>query len=280
MNDAESIEAESTASNGKAAVLKDETPTQDEVPKTVAPPKKILVSDIGGTKVKALASGHHEPRKLPSGPKFTPALLVESIRELAEGWEYEAISIGIPCLVGPNGPRSEPGNLGPGWVGFDFTAAFDVPVRIANDALMQALGSYEGGRMLFLGLGTGLGSAVIAHNVLLPLELGLLPWRDGQTLSDAVGREGLERVGKKKWRSIVAEITPSLMGSFSADYVVIGGGNAKLLKALPPGARLGHNLTAFRGGVRLWGLEDIQTLDANGGSLPVSAANAAEWRLV
>lgn len=241
-------------------------------------PTKILVLDIGGTKLKALASGHTEARKITSGKRLTPAKMVKKLQELAAGWEYEVISIGFPGLVGENGPRSEPGNLAPGWVGFDFTAAFGVPVRIINDALMQALGSYEGGRMLFLGLGTGLGSALIANNVLINLELGQLPYSDDRTLGELLGRRGLTRLGKKGWREIVAEIVPALMCAFAADYVVLGGGNSKEVKELPPGARMGHNLTAFRGGFRIWHVDDVPTQGEV--TLPGAAAVPNEWRLV
>jgi polyphosphate glucokinase len=241
------------------------------------PPKSILVVDIGGTKVKALVSGQTEPRKQRSGCKLTPTGLIEIIQELAAGWEYEAISIGYPGLVGSHGPRSEPGNLGPGWVGFDYAAAFGLPVRLVNDAAMQALGSYEGGRMLFLGLGTGLGSALIANNVLINLELGELPYGDG-VLSQVLGNEGLDRQGKKAWRAILAHVLPGLMHAFVADYVVLGGGNAKHVKEVPPGVRLGHNLTAFRGGFRLWHLEDAPTLSTEP-ALPAQASEPLEWRL-
>jgi len=245
-------------------------PAAEEVsPAQPAPAKSasanILVVDVGGTKVKILASGQTEPRKAPSGKGFTPTKLVETVRELARGWEYEAISIGYPGMVGTHGPRSEPGNLGPGWVGFDFAAAFGMPVKMVNDAAMQALGSYEGGRMLFLGLGTGLGSAMIAGNVILPLELGRLPYDGTQTLGEVVGRKGMQKAGKGAWREVVTKAITALMGAFVADYVVVGGGNAKHFKELPPGARRGHNLTAFRGGVRLWGMEDVWALVAYGG---------------
>jgi hypothetical protein len=238
---------------------------------------KVLVVDIGGTKIKALATGHHEPRKAVSGRGLTPTRMVEIVRTMAEGWEFEGISIGYPGLVGPNGPRSEPGNLGPGWVGFDYAAAFDHPVKISNDAAMQALGSYEGGRMLFLGLGTGLGSALIAENVIVPLELGRLPYRRQETLGEVLGRRGLKARGKTAWKAIVAEMASTLMGAFVADYVVLGGGNAKLLKVPPPGCRMGHNLTAFRGGFRLWGLEGVPV---QGADHMEHAAPAAEWRLI
>jgi polyphosphate glucokinase len=238
------------------------------------PPASILVVDIGGTKVKVLASGQTEPRKAASGKKFTPARMVEVVRELATGWEYEAVSVGYPGLVGVHGPRSEPGNLAPGWVGFDFAAAFDLPVRILNDAAMQALGSYEGGRMLFLGLGTGLGSALIAENVIVPLELGLLTHPEGTTLGDVMGRESLRERGKKEAVSVLA-------AAFTVDYVVLGGGNASKVGArdLPPGIRLGSNLAAFRGGQRLWNLEDVPThsteaAPAHPGRKP------ADWRVI
>ncbi|MCI0457387.1 MAG: hypothetical protein L0Z62_10500 [Gemmataceae bacterium] len=244
----------------------DKTPAEG-TPEKVAP-ASILTVDIGGTKVKILASGQTEPRKAPSGKDFTPARLVETVRGLAHDWDYEAISIGYPGLVGPHGPRSEPGNLGPGWVGFDFAAAFGKPVKMVNDAAMQALGSYEGGRMLFLGLGTGLGSALITGHVIIPLELGRLLYDGEQTLGGVLGRRGLDRLGKGEWRKIVNKAVAALMRAFVADYVVIGGGNAKTVKELPPGARLGHNLTAFRGGFRLWSVEDVWVLAALGGESP------------
>lgn len=242
-------------------------------------PAKILSVDIGGTKIKMLANTATEPRKLPSGKTLTPTKMVEAIKELAQDWEYDAVSIGYPGLVGSNGPRSEPGNLGPGWVGFNFGAAFDKPVRIVNDAAMQALGSYEGGRMLFLGLGTGLGSALIAEKCIITLELGRLLYKDGRTLGQVLGRKGFEESGKKVWRQAVAEIVGVLMASFVTDYVVIGGGNAKELKELPAGVRLGHNLTAFRGGFRLWHVEDVQTLVPEGG-LPCPPKEPEDWRLI
>jgi polyphosphate glucokinase len=204
---------------------------------------------------------------------------VESIAGLAEGWEYDAVSIGYPGLVGDSGPRSEPGNLGFGWVGFDYAAAFGRPVKLVNDAAMQALGSYEGGRMLFLGLGTGLGSALIAEKVLVPLELGDIPYRKGRTLADVVGRRGMDLLGRRAWRRIVGQLVPALQRAFSADYVVIGGGNAKRLLELPHGARRGHNLTAFRGGFRLWGVEDVP-VQAPDGKENHDPAPPQEWRLI
>ena len=238
-----------------------------------------LVIDIGGTKLKALASGQTVPRKAPSGRELTPARLVEEVRALTDDWAYEVISIGYPGLVGDHGPRAEPGNLAPGWVGFNFATAFGRPVRVINDAAMQALGSYDGGRMLFLGLGTGLGSALIAEKVIVPLELGRLAYRGGRPLGEVVGRQGLKRLGKGPWRRVVREVTTMFLGAFEADYVVLGGGNAKRVGPLPHGVRLGHNLTAFRGGFRLWGVEDVPTLQADGTPAePVS--NPVDWRLI
>lgn len=242
-------------------------------------PTKILVIDIGGTKVKVLATGQTEPTKMPSGKRFTPARMVEAVKKLAETWEYDAVTIGYPGLVGTHGPHSEPGNLGSGWVGFDFAAAFDKPVRILNDAAMQALGSYEGGRMLFLGLGTGLGSALIAENVIVPLELGQLLYETGETLGQVLGRKGAIRLGKEMWREAVRKTVTLLLGAFSADYIVLGGGNARKLKDLPVGARMGNNLTAFRGGFRVWDLENVKTHSTEPAGL-VNPAGPVEWRLI
>jgi polyphosphate glucokinase len=248
--------------------------------KPVRAPTKILTIDIGGSKIKLLATGQVEPRKIPSGKKLTPTHLVEAVKKATRDWEYEAVSIGYPGLVGGNGPHSEPGNLGPGWVGFNYAAAFERPVRIINDAAMQALGSYEGGRMLFLGLGTGLGSAFIAENVVLPLELGRIPSVDGATLGEVLGKAGLKRIGKEIWRKIIAEAVAAFTDAFLADYVVLGGGNAKHIKELPPGSRRGHNLTAFRGGFRLWALEDVPTLHAESGHASPAEKSASEWRVI
>jgi hypothetical protein len=214
-------------------------------------PRRILAVDVGGSKVKILASGETEPRKAKSGPKFTPDDMVEEVEDLARGWRWDAVSIGLPAQVGPNGPVAEPGHLGPGWVGFDYAVAFDCPVRIVNDTAMQALGSYEGGRMLFLGLGTGVGSALIVDHVLVTLELGDLHFEEG-SVSEIIGRRALEKEGKKAWRKAVFSLVPALQKAFLADYVMLGGGNAKHIgKKVPPGVRLGNNLTAFRGGYRL-----------------------------
>src|SRR5262245_12561696 len=188
------------------------------------PPATILVIDIGGSHVKILATGETDPRTCRSGKRFTPTQMVDAVQELAEGWTYEAISIGYPGVVGTRGPRSEAGNLGPGWVGFNFSAAFDRPVRIINDAAMQALGNYEGGRMLFLGLGTGLGSALIADRVIVPLELGRLPTHEGHMLGQVLGREGLKRLGRNVWRQMVRERVTVLMVAFVAAPFVIACG--------------------------------------------------------
>jgi hypothetical protein len=242
---------------------------------------KILVVDMGGTNLKMLASGRTEPRTAPSGPETTPSQMVETVKSLSGDWDYEAVSIGYPGLAGDVGPRSEPGNLGRGWVGFHFAAAFGRPVKIINDAAMQALGSYEGGRMLFLGLGTGLGSAMISENVVVPLELGRLSCRKGcETLGETVGKRGLEQLGEEAWRETVLELGVKLVEAFLADYLVLGGGNAaRLGKDLPHGFRLGHNLTAFRGGFRLWGVDDVPVLspDAHHHDPPPPPS---EWRVV
>ena len=243
-------------------------------------PSKILVIDIGGSKVKILVSGQTEPRKMASGKSLTPTKMIEGVKELAKDWEYEAVSIGYPGLVGKNGPRSEPGNLGGGWVGFNFAVAFERTVRVINDAAMQALGSYEGGRMLFLGLGTGLGSALIAENAIIPLELGQLPYREGVNLGQALGKKGYDRLGKEAWIEAVKETVPALTNAFVVDYVVLGGGNSKKMKGLLPGIRMGHNLTAFRGGFRLWNVEQVPTLAADGEHHSEPPVTPADWRVV
>jgi polyphosphate glucokinase len=214
--------------------------------------KNILVIDVGGTNVKVLATGQKEPIKIPSGPKMTARKMVKEVRKATSGWKYSAVSIGYPGPVVHGRPLSEPRNLAGGWVGFDFKKAFGCPIKIVNDAAMQALGAYHGGRMLFLGLGTGLGSAMISDGVLEPMEVGNLPYKKGRTYEDYLGIRGIERLGKKKWRRYVAGVVEQLKNALEAEYVVLGGGNAKLLKTLPPGCRLGGNSTAFTGGFRLW----------------------------
>lgn len=212
---------------------------------------RILVVDIGGSHVKILATGHREPRKLVSGPTMTPRQMVAGVEKLVRGWKYDVVSIGYPGLVLHGRPVAEPHNLGRGWVRFDYRAAFGRPVRMINDAAMQALGSYRGGRMLFLGLGTGLGSALIADGVVEPMELGHLPYKKG-TYEDYVGQRGLDKRGKKKWRRHVADVVAGFVAALEPDDVVLGGGNVRKLKELPPGCRAGDNANAFVGGFRLW----------------------------
>jgi len=218
----------------------------------MAAPRKILAIDVGGTHVKVLATGRRKPLEIPSGPKMTAKQMVRDVREGTTGWRYSVVSIGYPGPVLHGKPVSEPANLGGGWVGFDFKKAFGHPVRLINDAAMQALGSYKGGRMLFLGLGTGLGSALIVDGVLEPMELAHLPYKKGKTYEDLVGEAALRRFGKKKWRGYVTDVVTRLQAALEADEVVVGGGNAKLLRSLPKDVRLGSNANAFLGGYRLW----------------------------
>jgi polyphosphate glucokinase len=213
---------------------------------------KVLVIDVGGNNVKLLASGQSEPRKVPSGPTFTAARMAAAVKKAVEDWSYDAVSIGFPGPVAHGRPSREPVNLGRGWVHFDYAKAFSRPVRIVNDAVMQALGSYRGGHMLFLGLGTGLGAALVVEGHVQPLEIAHLPYRSGRTYEELLGKRAQERMGKRRWRRVVAEVVPRLHEAFQVDEVVIGGGNAKQLKALPRGARLGGNANAFVGGFRLW----------------------------
>jgi len=212
----------------------------------------VLAVDVGGTHVKVLATGQRTPRKIPSGPAMTAREMVRAVKRLAAGLRYDVVSIGYPGVCIHGRPIAEPHNLGPGWVGFNFARAFGRPVRIVNDAAMQALGSYRRGRMLFLGLGTGLGSAMIIDGVLEPMELGHLPYKKGRTFEDYVGVRGLERLGRKRWRRHVADVVERLRAALEPDEVVIGGGNAVRLERLPDGVRLGSNRNAFTGGFRLW----------------------------
>jgi polyphosphate glucokinase len=213
--------------------------------------KRVLVIDIGGKSVKILVSGHKVRRSFPSGPKLTPKEMVSGVKKLAADWAYDVVAIGYPGQVLQGRPVAEPRNLGRGWVGFDFAGALGRPVKIVNDATMQAIGSYRGGKMLFLGLGTGLGSTLIVDGVIAPMELGHLPYKKG-TYEDYVGRAGLERFGKTKWRRHIADVMSRLIAAFEPDETVIGGGNAKKLAALPPRVRAGDNANALRGGFRLW----------------------------
>ncbi|REK12561.1 MAG: ROK family protein [Planctomycetota bacterium] len=211
----------------------------------------ILVVDVGGTNVKFIATGHSEKRRFESGPELTPQQMVEGVKQGAEDWKYDVVSVGFPGPVLHCKPLAEPHNLGEGWVGFDFQKAFDRPVKLMNDAAMQALGSYEGGKMLFLGLGTGLGSAMIVDGAIEPMEIGHLPYRK-RTFEDYVGERGLKRVGKKKWRHYVEDVVERLTAALEPDYIVLGGGNVKKLKQLPPKCREGDNANAFKGGFRMW----------------------------
>ncbi len=212
----------------------------------------ILSVDIGGTNIKILATGQEVPRKVPSGPALRPDEMVRAVQELARGWKYDVVTIGYPGLVLHGKPALEPHNLGRGWVGFDYEQAFGCPVRIINDAAMQALGSYKRGTMLFLGFGTGLGSAlVVAGGIVIPMELGHLSYRKA-TFEDYVGLRGLKRLGRKRWRKHILRGITRLIESLHPDDIVLGGGNAKRLKKLPAGCRLGDNAYAFVGGFRLW----------------------------
>ena len=211
----------------------------------------ILAVDVGGTHVKILATGETEPRRFASGPKMTPDAMVSQVKALAGDWKFDVATIGYPGPVKDGRIIGEPHNLAPGWVGFDFTAAFGCPVKLINDAAMQALGSYKGGKMLFLGLGTGLGTTLIVDNIILPMELGHLPYKRG-TIEDYIGERGLDRMGKRKWRARVDDVTARLIRAVMPDDVVLGGGNVRLLDRLPAGCRAGENSNAFLGGFRLW----------------------------
>jgi len=211
----------------------------------------VLVIDVGGTHVKILATGQDASREFASGAKLTAKAMVNRVKRLAGKWKYDAVSIGYPGPVLRNRPVAEPHNLAPGWVGFDFDAAFKRPVKVVNDAAMQALGGYKRGKMLFLGLGTGLGSTMIVDGIVEPMELSHLPYKRA-TYEDYVGVRGLERFGKKKWRQHVADVVERLIAALEPEDVVLGGGNVKHLKQLPPGCRAGNNANAFLGGFRLW----------------------------
>jgi polyphosphate glucokinase len=213
--------------------------------------RRVLVIDIGGTSVKILATGKSQRRSFPSGPRLTPKRMVLGVKKLAEDWTYDVVSIGYPGKVLNDRPIAEPANLGRGWIGFDFARAFGRPAKVLNDAALQALGSYRGGKMLFLGLGTGLGSAMIVEGTVASMELAHLPYRK-KTYEAYVGRAGLERKGKKKWRGHVVEVVERLIAALEPHDTVIGGGNVSKLKRLPPRCRRGENANAFRGGFRLW----------------------------
>lgn len=220
---------------------------EPEVPMT----RNVLVVDIGGTHVKILATGQAASRVMPSGRRLTAANMVAGVQALARGWAYDAVAIGFPGVVRDDRPATEPHNLGRGWVGYDYAAAFGLPVRMINDAAMQALGSYERGKMLFLGLGTGLGSALVVRGEVLPMELAHLPYRRS-TFEDHVGAAALARLGARKWRERVVDVARRLEAALVPDELVLGGGNARLLGELPPNWRTVDNRRAFDGGLRLW----------------------------
>jgi polyphosphate glucokinase len=230
----------------------------------------VLAVDVGGTHVKILATGQNDKREFASGPTLTAEQMVAGVRELAGEWSYDVVSIGYPGPVLHNRPVADPNNLGRGWMGFDFSVAFKRPTKVVNDAAMQALGSYRKGKMLFLGLGTGLGSALILDGIVEPMELGHLPYKKG-TYEDYVGARGLERVGKKRWREYVFDVVDRLVAALEPDDVVLGGGNSKVLKELPPLCRLGDNANAFKGGFLMW--EDAPRSEAR-------AAGSAKVRTV
>ena len=216
-------------------------------------PEKIVLSiDIGGSHVKILSSAGGAERRADAGPGLTPQQMIDAVKKLAEGLSYDVVSMGYPGPVNHNRPLIDPANLGKGWAGYDFAAQFGKPVKVVNDALMQAIGSYEGGRMLFVGLGTGLGAAMIVDNVAQPMELAHLPYKNGKSFEDYVGERGLEKRGKKKWRKYVFDVVDRLRAAMQPDYVVIGGGNVDKLDELPADSRRGDNTRAFEGGFRLW----------------------------
>ena len=212
----------------------------------------ILVIDVGGTNLKVKRNVDEEIRKSPSGPTMTAAMMVETVKHMTVEWPYDVVSIGFPGAILGGRIARDPVNMGPGWTTYDFAAAFGKPIRLINDAAMQALGSYQGGRMLFLGFGTGLGTAMIVDGIIEPLELGHMLWRKGYTTEDYVGRRGLERLGKPRWRKMVLRLVEELHSAVVPDYIVLGGGNAKLLDEIPPYCRFGANSNAFVGGFRLW----------------------------
>jgi len=214
--------------------------------------KRILVIDVGGTHVKVRATGQRGELKIPSGPTMTAVAMVREVKRATKDWPYDFVTLGYPGPVIHGRPLHEPHNLAGGWVGMDFRKAFGRPVKVINDAAMQALGSYHGGRMLFLGLGTGLGAAMIVDGMLEPMELAHLPYKKGKTYEDYAGLRGLKKLGKKKWRAAVADIVKRMKDALGAEYVVLGGGNSKIIKKLPPDTQLGDNRNAFAGGVRLW----------------------------
>ena len=234
----------------------------------------VLVIDVGGTNVKIMATGQADQRRMPSGPGMTAAQMATGVRELAKGWKYDRVSIGYPGVVVRNRPTTEPHNLGKGWVGFDYEGAFKCPVRIVNDAAMQALGGYRGGKLLFLGFGTGLGTTMIVDGVVIPMELAHLPYRKA-TFEDYVGEKALEKYGKKKWRKHVADVIARLTAALEPEDIVLGGGNARNLDELPPRCRIGANTNAFPGGFRLWEDRTPLRVEAKTKAKPRRAAKRA-----
>ena len=228
--------------------------------------RKVLVIDVGGTHVKVLATGRREEVKIDSGKSMSGPDMVRAVKKATRSWSFDAVSIGYPGPVLHGRPVRDPVNLGPGWVGLDFAKAFGKPVRLVNDAAMQALGSYRGGRMLFLGLGTGLGTAMIVDGLIEPMELAHLPYKKGRTYEDYVGERGRERLGNKKWRKEVADVVERLRAALEPDEVVLGGGNERRVKELPEGVRRGDNRNAFLGGFRLWQSDRPSSMPAEKGS--------------
>lgn len=249
-------------------------------------PKRVLAIDVGGSHVKILATGQAEPRRLRSGPRMSAAAMCAGVQQLADGWAFDAVAIGYPGVVRADQPVNEPHNLGRGWVGFDYAGAFGKPVRMVNDAAMQALGAYRGGKMLFLGLGTGLGTALVVPDLVLPMELAHLPYRDA-TFEAYVGEQALLRDGKRKWRRRVADVARRLRAALQPDELVFGGGNARLLIDLPEGSRAVDNTLAFAGGFALWAADHpavpgarrsptARGAPAAGGAWPAPAAGLPE----
>jgi polyphosphate glucokinase len=238
---------------------------------------QILAVDVGGQHVKALVNTEQKPRRMISGPNLTAAMMVEGVKRITSDWSYDVVTLGYPGQVVHNMPAHDPVNLGRDWIGFDYQAAFGKPTRVINDAAMQALGSYQGGRMLFLGFGTGLGSALIIDGHLEPMELGHIPYKKGLTYEDYVGQRGLKRFGKKKWRQEVEYVIDIFRKALQPEYIVLGGGNAKLIKDLPFEVRLGDNANAFVGGFRVWESEDQLTRPETPSlSIPAKPAESPE----
>lgn len=233
-----------------------------DAPNPAATSPSVLAIDIGGTNVKIRIESDTERRRFPSGPGLTPQAMVEGVLKLAEGWRFDRVSIGLPAPIVDSSVIREPVNLGPGWMGFDYAGAFGKPTKLVNDAAMQAVGSYVGGRMLFLGLGTGLGSCMIDRYLVQPMELAHAPYRRGKSYEDYVGERSLEKRGKGRWRKSVEDVVSILRAALIPDYVVLGGGNVRLLKSIPEGCLRGDNANAFEGGFRLWKPEWKDSLPA------------------